>query len=85
MRWFFLALFLVFPVSVIAANAVTDQSDAIASLTNEVQQLRAENERLSARLNALERRFPSQQKMGVADFGALPLGANPSVGGRGKQ
>ncbi len=85
MRCCFLVLFLVFPANAIAANAASDQSATIASLTREVEQLRAENERLSARFAALEKRFPSQQKMGVADFGTPPLGASPSVGGKEKQ
>ena len=78
MRCFFLVLFLVLPVSAIAANTASDQSPAIASLTHEVEQLRAENEKLSARISAIEKRLPSQQQTisisdGVADLdGAAP-------------
>jgi cell division protein FtsB len=85
MRCFFLTLFLVFPAGVFAADAVTDRSAAIASLTREVQQLRKESEELSARLSALEKRFPSQQKMTVTDdFGQPPAGAAPSSDARKK-
>lgn len=59
MRCFILLVFLAFPVSAIAADAARDPSRSIASLTQEIQQLRAENEKLSVRLNTLEKRFPA--------------------------
>jgi hypothetical protein len=54
MRCFILLAFLAFPVSAIAANAAADQSAAIAALTHEVQDLRAQNEKIAARLQSIE-------------------------------
>ena len=45
-----------------AADAALDQPATIASLAREVQQLRAENEKLSVRISVLEKRLPSQQQ-----------------------
>ncbi len=80
MRCFFLFLFLVFPVSVIAANAASDQTAAIAALTREVQQLHEENEKLSARIGVLEKRLPSQQQtISISNHVGDLDGAAPTV------
>jgi hypothetical protein len=59
MRCFILLVFLALPSAAIAADAAAVQSPAISSLTQKVQQLQEENEKLSARLSALEKRFPA--------------------------
>ena len=80
MRCFFLILFLAFPISVMAADAASDKSVSLASLTRDVQQLRAENEKLSARISVLEKRLPSpQQKISVSDRVSDLDGAAPTV------
>jgi hypothetical protein len=79
MRCFILLVFLAFPSAAIAADSASAQPDAISSLTKEVQQLRSDNEKLSARITALETRFPAGQKaiMVIERFGQPPI-APPS-------
>ncbi len=63
MRCLFLFLSLLLPVPAIAAVAAPDQSASITALTKDVQELRAQNEKLSARLNDLETRLPAGNKI----------------------
>jgi cell division protein FtsB len=68
MRCLIFLVFLAFPSAAIAANSAVDQAATIAALTQDVQELRAENERLSARLTALEKRFPApHQTISITD------------------
>jgi hypothetical protein len=71
MRCFFLVLLLALPATAIAANTAVDRTDIVETLRQDVQQLRAENQRLADRVEALEKRFPSQhQVLGItANFG----------------
>jgi hypothetical protein len=80
MRCFFLLCLLVFPSAAIADSA-SAKPDAITSLTQEVQQLRAENEKLSARIKAIEQKFSAGQKViviGDHSFGQPPM-PSPSL------
>ena len=78
MRCLFLFLSLLLPVAAIAADAAPDQSAAVASLTRDVQELRAENEKLSARLSALETRLPAGNKtIGTTDCFENPVPPSP--------
>lgn len=80
MRSFILLVFLAFPFAALAADAARDTSGSIASLTQEVQQLRTENEKLSARLSAIENRLSSpQQKISISNRVVDLDGTAPSV------
>ncbi len=67
MRCFLLLVFLVFSVPAKAADAASDQSASITALTKDVQELRAQNEKLSARLSAHETRLPVGNKTIATD------------------
>ena len=74
MRCVLVLLLLAFPVTATAADTAPDQSPIIALLTNEVQQLRAENEKLSARLYSIEAKLSAQPKLGFVEHVDDPVG-----------